>query len=130
MQEEITRYFETHPSEKTMPVIDVWRKLAEGLTSKNPSEGGETWKNAHWYLNGLWWHQTSELEHIGYLKGYLRCMRTHTESPLQTYSRPVTYYLNQIDTYVTTYPKADNEAIANILSRLQDKPKSNAGSQP
>jgi hypothetical protein len=50
-------------------------------------------------------------------------MRTCVSKPTETYSRPAAYYVHRISNYIKTHPKtADDEAIADILSRFRDNP--------
>ena len=122
LQEKITQYYETHPVERTVPVMEVCRKLARGSPVPKPSRGGEVWTNPHWYLNGLYWRQLNyETAQQAFLEGYLWCMRTCVGKPTETYSRPIAYYVHRISNYIKTHPKtADDEAIADILSRFRD----------
>jgi hypothetical protein len=127
--EKITRYYKAHPGGRKVPVIDVWRELAPQPTSPKPTQGGEVWTNPHWDLNGLYWRQLNyESGRRGFLEGYLWCLRTCVSKPTELYSRPVSYYVRQVSNYIRTHPKtADDEAIADILSRFRDGPRKNHG---
>ena len=119
LADKITRYYKAHPDEKHTAVIDVWQRVREVSPSK-PTQNGEVWKNAHWYLNGLWWRDSSESERMGFLKGYLWCVDSRDNPQKGAYSRSPGSYMAKIDEYVRVHPKADDEAIAAILERCRD----------
>lgn len=123
MADRITKHYETHPSERGSLFTEVWRRLASNTEGAQHHEDGEVWKNPHWYLNGLWWRQSSEEERLGFLEGYLWCVRTQSVPEKVTYSRSVSYYRSKIDDYVRTHAKADDEPIAAILAGFRDAPK-------
>ncbi|MCZ2154208.1 MAG: hypothetical protein LC114_09990 [Bryobacterales bacterium] len=116
----ITRYYESHPEDKQTPVLDVWLRVRVAGAAKL-AEGAEVWTTPHWYLNGLWWRQSSESERRGFLKGYLGCFLTRVDSPKEQYSLSVNSYMSKIDEYVKAHPGADDEAIAVILRKYKDR---------
>jgi hypothetical protein len=123
-EQKITRYYKTHPVERGVLVVDVWRKVAQESPLPKASPGGEVWTNPHGYLDGTYW---SQLYYYAarqtFLEGYLSCLRTCVSKPTETYSRPAAYYLHKISSYIAAHPKtAYNEAIADILSRFRDNP--------
>lgn len=122
LEEKITRFYKTHPTARTMPVVDVGRKVVQESPPPKPSQGGEVWTNAHGYFDGTYWTQLYyDTARQTFLEGYLWCMRTCGSKPRETYSRPAAYYVPKISTYIAAHPKtAYNEAIADILSRFRD----------
>jgi hypothetical protein len=117
----ITKFYRMHPKSANAPVIDVWQQIAnESASSGSTDTQGETWTNAHWYLNGLWWRQESDPERLGFLEGYLWCMSARVHSDTDTYSKSPPSYKVKIDAYVKDNPKSDDEAIAVILSQFRD----------
>ncbi len=121
LDDKIINYYTSHPNDKKLSVVDVWQKIKPQLRSKQSKEGGETWDNPHWYLNGLWWNQCTDSHNQGYLEGYLWCMRTQVNPQKEFYSRSIKYYVAKIDNYIKNHPKADDESVATILARFQDK---------
>lgn len=121
LQDRISRYYREHPKERQVSVVDVWRKLVAAEPPAQPPKGGETWSNPHWYLNGLWWSGESERARLGFLEGYLWCVQTCVPSPSESYTKPIPHYIKQIDSYLRTHPKGDDEAVADILCRFADK---------
>jgi hypothetical protein len=120
--EKITRFYKAHPEARSLIVVDAWKKVEERLKpTKIPDAGAETWKNAHWYLNGNWWGSISSLEKKGYLEGYLWCMDNRVEPKSDSYSQSVSFYQKKINSYVDTHPKSDAEAVAIILHRFRDR---------
>ncbi len=126
LEQEITEYYQSHPASRTMPVVEVWQRLVSETRPAEPPKDGERWTNPHGYYDGLYWRQGSEEERKGFLEGYLWCMRRCVKSPPATYSRSTSNYMNRIDAYLKAHPKGDDEAIAAILARFRDNPKSAA----
>ncbi|HVN79521.1 MAG TPA: hypothetical protein VMW38_11035 [Terriglobia bacterium] len=121
--DKISKFYKAHPEAASLTVVDVWEKLApRPMPTKTPEAQGETWKNAHWYLNGDWWGSISQLQEQGYLEGYLWCMDNRVVPKTDIYSNSVRYYQKKIDAYVEAHPKSGSEAVALILSRFCDKP--------
>jgi len=122
LDEKITGYYRSHPADLRMAVRDVWQKLVSNARTAKPTPGGETWKNKHWYLNGWWWQGESDDQRLGFAEGYLWCLRTQGNPPVDTYPRSPKFHVQKIDAYLKTHPKAEDEAVADILARFQDKP--------
>jgi hypothetical protein len=117
----IDRFYKSHPGSASLDVIDVWQKVAgEPEGSKSDEGQGEIWKNAHWYLNGDWWSQVSEAEQLGFVEGYLWCMRTQIPAPIESYVGTASSYRRRIDAFVRANPKLGKEAVATTLQRYQD----------
>lgn len=121
--DKITRYYKTHSADITVLVTEVWRRLESREHPARTTPGAESWTNPHWYLDGLWWSQGSKSENVGFVEGYLWCATTYLKSSPDTYSRPVSYYVDQITGYTRSAPQADDEAVATILYRFRDQPK-------
>lgn len=120
--EEISRYYKVHPKSISLSVIDVWQKVTvRSNVTQAMSSPGETWKNAHWYLNGGWWNSISELEATGYLEGYLWCNNNKVHPQTESYSHSVSFYQKKIYSYINANHKSGNEAVADILRRYRDK---------
>jgi hypothetical protein len=119
----ITEYYKTHPASQTTPVPEVWHKVISASPRESPPKGGEVFTNPHGYYDGQYWREGDDSEHKGFLEGYFFCLRTDVKSATESYSQPVSYYVDKIDVYLKTHPKGDNQAIATILSHFRDKPK-------
>ncbi|MBZ5697141.1 MAG: hypothetical protein LAN18_01190 [Acidobacteriia bacterium] len=118
----IADYYQAHPADRGMIFIDVWRKIRPGgRTTGFRFAEGHAWKDPHWYLTGLWWRQSSPDERAGFLEGYLWCLQTAVKHPRETYSRPVSYYSDQITAHVAAHPEAEDQPTAVILSRFRDQ---------
>lgn len=127
---DITRFYSDNPSSTGLTILDVWRIIIKKSPPK-PSPQGQTWKNAHWYLDGFWWKEASEAERVGFLEGYLWCMRTCVHPAAEAYSKPVSFYLDRINASVAEKgsSKTNRESVALILRRYQD-PKGPGVAQP
>jgi hypothetical protein len=122
IMDKIDKYYKTHPGSVDLNVIYVWQKIANQLkASKGTDDPGETWKNAHWYLNDEWWNQISEAEALGFVEGYLWCLRTQVSAPTESYSRSANFYRRKIDVFVKANPKLSSEAVAVTLHRFRDQ---------
>lgn len=125
LEDSITVYYKTHPDERNIAVITVWQKVStQGPPAEPGPPGGEVWTNPHGFLDGQWWRETSEERNLGFVEGYLLCTSTCVNQPLETYSRPASYYVDEISKYVSLHPKADSMAVANILALFHDRQKS------
>jgi hypothetical protein len=121
--DKITEYYRTHPADRALLITEVWRKLESRGLRKKSTPGGESWENPHWYLNGLWWGQSSKWENTGFVEGYLWCAHAYLKPPANTYSRPASYYVDRINTYFRSHPQAEDQAVATILARFRDRRK-------
>lgn len=120
----ITAFYKKRPQSANLPVIEVWQKVvASDVSRKSSIAQGQTWTNAHWYLDGFWWRGAAEDERLGFLEGYLWCMRTYVPKSSQKYSKPVQFYLEKVDAFVRANgsSKANREPVALILRRYQDE---------
>ena len=118
----ITKFYELHPESISSSVINVWQKVADQPKASNGGKDeGEVWKNAHWYLNGDWWAQISEDQQLGFVEGYLWCLKTQVPTPTDSYSKPPDAYRRKIDAFVKANPKLGNEAVAVTLHRYRDR---------
>src|SRR5271165_3863518 len=122
LTDRISKFYASHPEAAGLSVIDVWRKLDDRPQPSTGTEGqGETWKNAHWYLNGDWWAQISEDQQLGFVEGYLWCLRTQVPPPTDGYSASPNTYRRKIDAFVKANPKLGKEAVAVTLRRYRDQ---------
>jgi hypothetical protein len=123
IMDNIDKYYKTHPGSVNLNVIDVWEKVvnhpkpSKAVDKSNP----EIWKNAHWYLNGGWWRQGNEDEQLGFVEGYLWCLKTQVSNPTESYSRSASFYRRKIDAFVRANPKMNSEAVAVTLHRFRDQ---------
>ena len=120
----ITKFYKEHPESDDVSIVDVWKKLsAKTPPSAAAAQPGETWKNAHWYLDGFWWLDETPDQKQGFVEGYLWCMRTQVTAPSETYSKSVSFYVEKIDAFARANAdsKADREKVASILRHYKDK---------
>jgi len=122
IMDKIDKFYKSHPGSARLSVIDVWQKVAnQPKASKATSDTGETWTNAHWYLNGDWWCQAYEPEQLGFVEGYLWCQKTEVTAPAESYSGSASSYRRKIDAFVRANPKLSKEAVAVTLHRFRDR---------
>jgi hypothetical protein len=124
LEEKIGQYYKTHPNDRNVAVSTIWQKVStQGPPATPRPTGGEVYTNPHGFHDGFWWRQGPESENRGFLEGYLWCMRTCVNQPSETYSQPISYYFDKIWDYIFAHPKAEHDAVANILARFRDRPK-------
>jgi hypothetical protein len=129
--EKITRYYKAHTADRSLSVLEVWGKVAKESPLPKSLPGGEVWTNPHGFLDGTYWKQLYyDSARQAFLEGYLWCMQAYVATPTETYSRPVAYYVQKISSYVERHPEADDEAIADILSRFRDGPREGTSDGP
>jgi hypothetical protein len=124
----ITEYYRANAASSGVPVVEVWRAVLSSVPPETPRKGGEVFTNPHGYYDGEYWRESSESQKVGFLEGYLWCLRTQVEAPSETYSRPVSYYIKKIDAYVNDFkahPGIFNQSIASTLSHFRDNPTPN-----
>jgi len=122
IMDRIDRFYKSHPGSVSLNVIDVWQKVRDEPESSRGSKGQEEiWKNAHWYLNGEWWSQVSEAQQLGFLEGYLWCVRAQVPTTTEVYSGSASSYRRKVDAFVKENPKQGKESVAITLRRYKDK---------
>jgi hypothetical protein len=121
--DKIDKFYKDHAESVDLGVVEVWKKLWTKMLPRAAARPGETWKNAHWYLDGYWWLDETPDQKQGFVKGYLWCMKTHAPSSAETYSKPAGFYVEKIDAFTkaNAATKADREKVASILKRYSDK---------
>ena len=120
--DKITKFYREHPESANVSVVDVWERLWTKTPVSAAAQPGDTWKNAHWYLDGFWWLDETPDQKKGFVEGYLWCMKSHVPPP-ETYSKPGSFYVEKIDAFArdNADSKADREIVASILRRYKDK---------
>jgi len=121
--DKIDKFYKDHPESGDLSIVDVWKKLWGKMPpSAAAAQPGETWKNAHWYLDGFWWLGDTPDQKQGFVEGYLWCMKTHVPASTERYSKPVSFYVERIDAFTNANAdtKADREKVALILRRYKD----------
>jgi hypothetical protein len=129
--DKIAKFYKEHPESADLSVVAVWKKLWDKMPpSAAAAQPGETWKNAHWYLDGFWWMDDTPDQKQGFVEGYLWCMKTHVPASTERYSKPASFYVEKIDgfTRANAETKANREKDAVILRRYKDP--SAVGGQP
>jgi hypothetical protein len=122
LMDRISKYYETHRDAAGLSVVEVWQRLdAQDQFDKGADNQGEAWKNAHWYLNGDWWTQSSEDQQLGFVEGYLWCMKSQAPAPTDMYSDSPKAYRQKINSFVSAHPKLGNESVAVTLRRFRDR---------
>lgn len=122
MTESIGAYYRAHREAAALSVVEVWQKLDAQSQFDTRADGqGETWKNAHLYLNGDWWTQSSEDQQLGFVEGYLWCLKTQAPTSTERYPETAKAYWHKIDAFVKAHPKLGNESVAVTLRRFRDR---------
>ena len=76
--------------------------------------GGEVWTDAHGFMDGGWWGDTThgdQAEQLGYVEGYLACKHQPVDAPT------VHSYAAAIDKYYDS-PKHEHTKIAYVIEPL------------
>jgi hypothetical protein len=121
--DQVTKYYQTHPAERALAVIEVSKRLSAGVRVPKPLKGGEVYTNPHGFLLGSWYRQTDESKRFGFLEGYIGCLRTYIRGSADNYPKPIHYYDDKIWDYVDTHGiEAGQEPVAYILRRFRVQP--------
>jgi hypothetical protein len=133
LNDAIGKFYKDHPDLNYLGVVDTWKKVIEQSSQKPvvSSENAETWNNPHWYLDGFWWMEKTSDQKLGFIEGYLWCMKTHVPAPGETYSKPASFYVEKIDasTRANGDSKANREKVAVMLRRYKDRQSSTTPKQ-
>jgi hypothetical protein len=119
----VSNFYKAHPAERSLPVVDAWRRSAAGKRPHEASSRGEVYRNPHWDLDGLWYRQAPYDQRIGFLDGYIGCWRAYVQPSKDTYAKPSDYYDRKVWNYISAHPEADRKPIAGVLALFQDKPR-------
>ena len=118
--DKITEYYEAHPRERALAVVDVAKRVAARVQSPKPLKGGEVYTNPHGFFDGSWYQQTAESERFGFLEGYIGCLRTYIKGEGESYPKPIHYYDDKIWDYVDSHGADVSQVpVANILQRFR-----------
>jgi hypothetical protein len=121
----ITDFYTNNESLRSETVTHVHRK-AWAFPPAQKAKGGEVWHESHGYWDGDWWTQSSPRERLGFVEGYLRCYLDKPSKSRATFSRPPSYYVEQINAkYRVNDPppipiEIIEEKIASVLLNLHD----------
>ncbi len=119
--QEVEAFYTKHPSQKRESVVAVLGKINAAARPHPVFKGGEVWKEPHAYYDGLWWRGGDDEHRMGYVEGHLSC---YVDSVLRNggaFPKPALEYRSLIDLYIESHPNGDNEKVANILHRFQDR---------
>lgn len=125
-QKFITQFYNDNPSRRSDPVFQVSRK-AEDIPAPPRPQGGEVWTEPHGYLDGDWWTQSSPLNRVGFVEGYLRCYAQKRSKKKVHFSKKASFYVEQINRWyrVDDPPpiplKISEEKIATVLFKFRDE---------
>lgn len=110
--------------------MEVWGKVGHSLPVRERLEGGEIYDHPHGILDGNWYRQGSYPERIGYLQGYLACLKTYVNDPPQSYSHTIGYYDDHVWDYINAHNGSYDEAVAEMVSRFRDRTDGKFGPLP
>jgi hypothetical protein len=130
IDEAISKYYKTHPREEALSIMEVWGKVGSTVHEPEHPEGGEIYAHPHGFLDGSWYKMEDYPKRIGYLQGYLGCLRTYVNDPPQRYSHPIGYYDDNVWDYIEAHPIAYDEAVAEMVSRFRDRNDGKSGPLP
>jgi hypothetical protein len=122
----ITKYYDAHPADKALSVVDVWKRIAPQVPVSKPLKGGEVSNNPHGFLNGFWYQKGAESERFGFLEGYIGCLRTYIKGSAESYPKPIHYYDDKIWDYVDSHGADVSQGpVVYVLRRFREQPKPN-----
>jgi len=117
----VAAYYRQHENERTTPVSTILRQINRTGKPRPTLKGGEEWKEAHAYYDGLWWRGSSAAEQLGYIEGYLSCYSNEMTSQGTVFSKAAPEYVNLITSHIKAHPQSDDEKLAIILRRFRDR---------
>lgn len=117
MIDKITDFYAQHKV-TNLNVGQVAFKIVANSPVSHPTPGGEVYTNRHGYYDGLWWKGASGDEQLGYVEGYLVCLKrpaTNSESQRTTIA---------ISNWYGQHPSKEDRAIAYVLENILKTPES------
>lgn len=123
----ISKYYRVHLREENLSIMEVWGKVGSSVHEPEHPEGGEIYDHPHGFLDGNWYKMEFYPKRIGYLQGYLGCLKTYVNDPPQSYSHTIGYYDDHVWDYIDAHPRAYDEVVAEMLSRFRDRTDGKSG---
>jgi len=123
-------YLEAHAESLKEPVETLLWKMASPVYAQPlDNSGGEKWKGKWGYANGDLWSQMSDLDRLGFIKGFLDCYSRSTKSEQGTFSKPRRSYMKAISKWYGVkaddpgeiIPDRKETKIPDVLFRFHDK---------
>ncbi|HEY9504299.1 MAG TPA: hypothetical protein VIR01_21860 [Pyrinomonadaceae bacterium] len=107
------------PTNVELTVPNIVDRVFSSFKSKIPRvEGGEVWSEPHGYYDGTWWKQSSVVQQVGYLEGYLQCIERDKKGAPK-FPGNLGFYQRSINQFFEN-PQHEDVKIANVLSRVRD----------
>lgn len=124
----LANFYQKNPSLLTKPVLQALEQFDSTEGEGRPS-GGQGWSHVpHAYWDGLWWKGSSRSERLGFVEGYISCLKERPGRPPTVFSKPPGEYVRRIsewykldDATHSIDPVREEEKIANVLLRFADK---------
>lgn len=126
----LTDYIKKNPTEATKPIEELLWKMASPPYALKVKRlpGGEVHKGTYGYLDGDYWRQAPS-ERSGLIQGFLYCYSRHAKSPIGTFSKPASYYVDAISNWYGVKeddpgeitPSRTNTKIPTVLFEFRDK---------
>ncbi len=122
----ISNYYESHPKLVTRPVSRVLFEV-RGTHPPKLAQGGEVWREKHWFFNGEYWGQIGKYEQIAFIDGYLSCYRQYLSSRTEKFSKSSSGYADRITHWFDAEPskspklvaQREKMAIADVLYKIR-----------
>lgn len=107
----ITAYYSSHRT-STIGALQLARKISRSVPPPPNLPGAEVYTNRHAYFDGLWWKGVPDDEDLGYVEGYLVCLRHPVTKPAaQRLADAITAWYRQ-------HPDKEDRAIAYVLEDI------------
>jgi len=113
----IGEFYEAHPAQRHLTVLQVLPKVPPQVRRQTPS-GGEVWPERHAYFDGLYW-KGSERGKLPFIQGYLDCRAESDAGFAIQYPGPPERYVSLIDKWYERHPNREDEKIALVLARFR-----------
>jgi hypothetical protein len=107
-------YFPAHPNVTVPAALQIAK---DHIKPQKPLPGGEIWTDAHGFMDGGWWGDSTHgepLEQRGYVEGYLACRH----QPVR--AEDVEFYKTAIDRYYDS-PKHEHTKIAYVIEPMLER---------
>ena len=91
ISEFVTNFYRNNIGNINESAFSVIRRADIKMGNVAELKGGEVWKDRHGYWNGDWWRQGQPADRLGFVEGYLSCLRSIEDKGKQFPNDPPAY---------------------------------------
>jgi hypothetical protein len=100
-EQRFSNYLQSNLGEQSKPVDEILLKIAALPYAQRDTvpPGGQEWEGKYGYLDGDYWRRSQQPHRLGLVQGFLHCYSRHVELAQDTFSKPVSSYVEAISNW-------------------------------